>query len=358
MEIYVNARFLTQNMTGVQRYAIELSKQLKRLYDDKIKFVCPKNVVNKEMYDELDAIVIGRHTGHLWEQWDLPRYLKKQGKPLLLNLSNSAPIVYKNKVTTLHDITFVRHPGTFSKAFVALYRLMIPQVIRTSRHLFTVSEFSKKEICSFYHVDPSKISVIYNAVSGNFTHIEDKELLRNKYFMAVSSVKGNKNFIYILEAFSKFSEKSSDICLYVVGDLQSNSFKTIDISKYLSNPRIKVIGRVSDEELVRYYSNAYAFLFPSLYEGFGIPPLEAQACGCPVICADASCLPEVFGDSVLYCDPYNPDSLITQMNKLTNNVKLREHLINLGETNVNRYSWKASAIHMTEILVKYLELCI
>lgn len=346
--IFVNARFLTQNLTGVQRYAIELCREFKKLYGDKIIFVCPRNVINHEVFSEFGASVIGQHTGHLWEQWDLPRYLKKQGSPLLVNLSNTAPLLYKNKVTTIHDITFVRYPETFSKSFVALYRSVIPLVIKTSRHIFTVSEFSKKEISEFYHCNPTKISVVYNAVSGDFHRVVDVELSKKRYFMAVSSVKANKNFIYILDAFQKFSDNNKDIELFIIGDLKSNSFQTLNIDKYLENPRIKALGRVNDDELIKYYSNAIAFLFPSLYEGFGIPPLEAQACGCPAICAEASCLPEVFGNSVLYSNPHVVDSLVKAMEKIANNKDLRDKLVNDGINNVKRYSWQDSAMKFAD----------
>lgn len=348
MKIVVNARFLTQNITGVQRYAIELCRQLKKIYGDKIMFVCPHNVVNHDVFQEFGAVVIGHHTGHLWEQWDLPIYLKKNGNPLLVNLSNTAPISYSNKVTTIHDITYIRYPETFSKTFLALYRCIIPLVIKTSKHIFTVSDFSKKEISSFYHCNPNKISVVYNAVSEDFQRSVDDQLSKKKYFMAVSSVKENKNFIYILDAFQKFSNDNKNIELYIIGDLKSKSFQTLNIDKYLKNPQIKTLGRVSDEELIKYYSNALAFLFPSLYEGFGIPPLEAQVCGCPAICADASCLPEIFGNSVLYCNPYVVDSLVNAMNKIAYNKDLRIKMVNDGMKNVDRYSWQDSALKFAD----------
>lgn len=350
--LFVNARFLTQNLTGVQRYAIEISRQLKKLYGEGVIFVGPSNIIHTDIASELEVKIIGTHLGHIWEQWDLPHYMKSQGNPMLLCLCNTAPICYNNKVTVLHDITFIRYPHTFSKAFVILYRLMIPFVVRSSKHLFTVSEFSKKEISEFYHVNEDKITVIYNAVSETFNKIFDDELASKQYFLAVSSVKENKNFLYILDGFMKLSEKDKDVNLLVVGDLHSKSFQTLDVSKYEINSQIKFLGRVSDEELVRYYSNAIAFIFPSFYEGFGIPPLEAQACGCPAICAKASCLPEIFGESVLYCDPQNVSSLVLAMKNLIIDHGLRNHLVELGQNNVQRYSWEESAKLMYDSIEK------
>lgn len=352
--IIVNSRFLSQKLTGVQRYAIELCKSLKTIYGENILFVCPPSILHEHVANELGAKVIGTHTGHLWEQWDLPKFLKKNGSPLLVNLSNTAPVFYRNKVTTIHDITYIRYPHTFSRSFVLLYRILIPLVIRTSKHIFTVSEFSKAEISNYYHVNKDNISVVYNAVSKEFSKNEDKSLFGKKYFMAVSSVKENKNFIYILEAFKRFSLHDRNVELFIIGDLKSKSFKTIDVSKYTENKKIKILGRVSDEELIRYYSNATAFIFPSLYEGFGIPPLEAQACGCPAICAKASCLPEVFGDSVLYCNPWDIDSLVDDMKMFISELSIRQSLIEKGYHNTSRYSWDKSAMKMSEVLDKFI----
>lgn len=348
--IVVNSRFLSQKLTGVQRYAIELCKRLKSIYADDIIFVCPSGILHKEIANELGAKVIGTHTGHIWEQWDLPRFLRNNGSPLLVNLSNTAPVLYRNKVTTIHDITYVRYPHTYSNSFVLVYRALIPLVIKTSKHIFTVSEFSKKEISDFYHVKEEKLSVVYNAASDMFRKYEDNTLAEITYFMAVSSVKENKNFIRILEAFKRFSTYNKDAKLFIIGDIKSKKFKTVDVSNYIDNKHVKILGRVSDEDLIKYYSNAKAFVFPSLYEGFGIPPLEAQACGCPAICAKSSCLPEVFGDSVLYCNPLDVNSIFQDMKMLVENDSLRESLIEKGYDNVSRYSWDKSARQMSEIL--------
>lgn len=349
MKICINARFLTQHMTGVQRYAVEICLELKRMRGDEIEFVSPCGIIQKKYAEMLNAQIIGKHKGHVWEQIDLPLYLRKKGNPLLLNLCNTAPLFYRNKIVTVHDVAFMAYPQTYSKSFLYFYKFMIPRIMRTARKVVTVSEFSKKEICKYYHVDKDNVSVVYNAVSESFRPLHQTE--RNSYFLAVSSMNYRKNFIYILEAFCKYQEQGGKECLYIIGDLKNASFKEIDLSKYTSNPKIQFLGRVSDEDLIRYYSNAVAFVYPSFYEGFGIPPLEAQTCGCPAICAKASCLPEVFGDSVLYCDPYDSDSLVSAFKKVVSDKDLRKTLQERGKMNTSKYSWEKSAEKLRDIIV-------
>lgn len=349
MLVVVNARFLTQGVTGVQRFAMEICLRLKQLLKD-VEFVTPNDVIQKDAFRELNAKIVGSHHGHLWEQLDLPKYLKSRGKPLLVNLANTAPLFYKNKIVTVHDVAYKVFPQTYPKSFLLYYNLMIPRLLNGSRHVVTVSQFSKEEICRYYHIDNNKVSVVYNAVSEHFKPLRSTG--DTAYFLAVSSMNYRKNFIYILDAFCKYQEMGGKESLYIIGDLKNASFKEMDLCKYTSNPKIKFLGRVSDEDLIKFYSNAVAFVYPSLYEGFGIPPLEAQACGCPAICAQASCLPEVFGDSVLYCNPYDSDSLVSAFKKIVSDKDLRKTLCEKGNINTGKYSWEKSAKKLRDIIVK------
>lgn len=346
--IYINARFLTQPITGVQRFAIEISKQLKLILKDEIKFISPNNILHIELAKQLGVVVTGTLKGHLWEQISLPAYLKKVGNPLLINLCNTGPILYQNKIITLHDIAFHVYPETFSKSFVFTYKTLIPLLIKSSKHILTVSEFSKKEIQNFYTVKAEDISVVYNAVDNYFTSKQDENLKAKRYLLAVCSLNHRKNLIGILKAYSKITDKESNTKLFIVGDISSKSFKTLDLSPYL-NSNVEILGRISDQELVKYYSNAIGFVYPSFYEGFGIPPLEAQTCGCPVLLSNASCFPEVFGNSALYCHPDSVDSIANSMIQLINNREIRERLINDGFKNTKRYSWNKSAMKLVEI---------
>lgn len=350
--IYINARFLTQPVTGVQRFAIEISKYLKMKLGKQVQFISPHNIVYPELSELLDNKIIGKRTGHLWEQIDLPNYLKRDGKLLLLNLSNTGPIFYDNQIVTHHDIAYVRFPQSFSFSFRMLYRFIVPKMLRKSKCLITVSEFSKNEIRTYYNYPLDKIYVVNNAVNKTFKK-EDPEILLNSrtkpYLLAVSSSAYHKNFKRMIDAFSRLSE-NKDVQLIIVGAQSNKSFTSIEKS---NNENVIFLGRVSDSELISLYANAIAFVFPSIYEGFGIPPLEAQSCGCPVIASNQSSIPEVLGNSVLYFDPYNVDSIIDCMSRVINDRFSREQLITLGHENALNYSWEESAMNVIQIINKY-----
>lgn len=351
MKVVVNARFLTQHITGVQRYAVEICLELKKILSDEIVFVSPSNIKQNEYAEQLSARIIGSHKGHIWEQWDLVRYLNQNGNPLLLCLCNTAPLYYKNKIVTVHDVAFEAYPQTFSKAFLYLYRFMIPRIMKSALRVITVSQFSKGEIVKYYGIDAKSIHVVSSAVANQFHIEEDRKLKAKKYFLAVSSLNYRKNFLAVLEAFDIFDKQKKDISLFIVGDLNNSNFKTIDIEHYKKNPRVLFLGRISDEQLVKYYSNALAFIFPSIYEGFGIPPLEAQACGCPVLASDIPPHHEVIGESGLFCNPNNPNDLASGMCKILDKSEVLK--IN-GLKNTKRFSYKQSAEQIHKIIEECL----
>lgn len=351
--IIVNSRFLTQPITGVQRFAIEISKQLKELYGDKILFVSPSNIVHKELANQLDAVMIGINHGHLWEQIDLSIYLLKNNSPLLINLCSTAPVFYIKKIVTHHDITYVKYPDSFSLKFRLLYKLLIPNILRNSLKIITVSKFSKVEICNHYNIQENKIEIISNAASANFRQINPFKVSVGKPFiLAVSSANYHKNFHSLIQAFLELTDNKS-FDLKIIGELNKPSFSNQKMLEQLMKQKnVHFLGRLSDEQLVQAYQNATVFAFPSFYEGFGIPPIEAQACGCPVIASHTSCMPEILRDSVLYFDPENINSIKEAIEKILYNVRLREELISKGLKNASRFSWEESGEALMNVIDK------
>lgn len=337
--IYVNARFLTQPITGVQRYAIELSLCLRRM-DKDIKFICPKNIILKDVALQLEAEPIGERTGHFWEQIDLPRYLKKKGAPILLNLCNTAPLFYKRKISVIHDIIYKLFPESCSFAFRLWYLILIPRVVNSSLKIITVSDFSRSEIAKEFNYPLDKIYIIHNAVNEKFKPNTDVKCKKN-YLLAVSSVNYHKNYDRMIQAYTNLYKKNKhNIELVIIGG-QNQCFakQTYDIT----NMPISFAGRVSDKELIQLYQNATAFIFPSLYEGFGIPPLEAQACGCPVLSSNTSAMPEVLEKSCIYFEPTDISDIERAISTIIEDSTLQQKLREAGLQNIKRFNWNTSA---------------
>ncbi|WP_288397480.1 glycosyltransferase family 1 protein [uncultured Acinetobacter sp.] len=347
--IYINARFLTQNITGVQRFAIEISKSLSKKRHD-IIFLVPSLdfVIDKSFLNEFNIREIKGGAGHFWEQFTLPKYLKSLDNPLLINLCNTAPIFYKNKISTIHDVTFLRYPESYSFKFRIFYNFLVPMVIKSSEKLLTVSKFSKDDISKEYNLDKNKINVIYNAVSDIF-YPPAKIKSEKTYALAVSSPNKHKNFPNLINAFLK---SNVNLDLKIIGSL-SNAFND-QISFVSNDPRIKFLGRVSDKELIELYQNAKFFIFPSLYEGFGIPPLEAQACGCPVISSNAASLPEVLEESAFYFEPNDINAIKSAIELVNLDTVLMGKLVIDGYENIKRFSWDKSAQKLNEIIDQVL----
>lgn len=346
-DIIINARFLTQEITGVQRYAIELSRHLKKM-DSSIRYVTPSNIMHTDIAQELGVEVIGQRSGHAWEQLDLPHFLEKEGSPLLINLCNMAPLRYTNKITVVHDVAFLKTPKSFNRKFRLFYRLAVPQILRSSKKIITVSNFSRNEILGSYRITESKLSVIHNAATPlQVTGIESET--EQPFILAVSSLNARKNLHGLIRAFSIL--KSRGVHLYIAGGFNRAFADDGLVALIDANPRVHFLGRVSDGELAQLYREAAAFVFPSFYEGFGIPLLEAQSHGCPVVCSNASSFPEVCGDSAVYFSPTDPVDIAAKIDLVLGSSDLRTQLIASGYKNERRFSWDVSARKLYQTMI-------
>lgn len=342
-KIYINGRFLSQDITGVQRYALEVCKALKEKNIDFV-ILSPENINSIYFQYELPIKVIQGLKGHLWEQLVLPIFLYKNKINKIINFCNTAPLLFSGNLVFIHDLAFLRFPDNFSKKFLYFYKLLIPIIYKKSIKVFTVSEFSKKELDFF--LGNKKITVIPCGLTP-FNIVDNLEVDTHiPYFLAVSSMSPHKNFPFLISEFLKADIKG--VKLKIVGG-KNKVFS--DHFGYLDSDRVEFLGRVSDKELSFLYSNALAFVFPSYYEGFGIPPLEAQLHHCPVISSNAASLPEVLGDSALYVDPFEQGNLSQKIKKLFSSKELRDKLIVQGDENIKRFDWSKSA----DILIKELE---
>jgi glycosyltransferase involved in cell wall biosynthesis len=302
-QVCVNARFLTQAKSGVQNYALNLCLALKKKYPG-ITFLTCKGVLHQKEAERLDAIVTGTFAGHLWEQIDLPLWLRKNGSPLLINFCNTAPINYHNQFNTIHDLAFEQTAKWFSKRFTYFYRWLMPQVAVNCKKLFTVSDFSAAEIAERYAIRKDRIVIMPNSISDEMLHlISEMEgtVADEKYFLTVGSLDPRKNTTGVYDAF--ISLKLPDIKLKIVGRTNPVFRKVSGIPD--QNPMVEWIDSADNKQLVNLYSHAVAAVSLSLYEGFGLPNLEAMACGCPVIASGIPAFREVCADAAWFADPGN-----------------------------------------------------
>ena len=342
--IIINGRFLTQPVTGVQRYAIEMTRWLLR-FDPTIQVVAPSNILHHNLADEWGAISIGKLKGHKWEQLELPRYLKTRNSPLLVGFGNTGPMGYANQVVTIHDLAFRVNPKWFSRWFAAWYNLLIPRLTRKSRKVITVSQFSAQEIQKHLGIPPENIEVLANGLPEANTESVPLPTIKGTYFLAVASENERKNMKVLLEAFRKL--KDTDAQLILCGGA-SHVFRTKEKSHLFEG--VNHLGYVDDSTLKSLYAHALAMVIPSLYEGFGIPNLEAMAANCPVVASDIPAFREVCGDAALYFNPNDADELAQELREITKNDFLRDELIERGKKRLSLFSYETSARKLLGIL--------
>lgn len=313
MKLYVNARFLTQPISGVQRYAIECSRKIKKLYPNTL-FLTPHNIWNKNVAKELNAVVVGSHSGHVWEQIDLPRYLKQQTTIApLFNPCNTAPLLYHSNFITLHDLAFHTHPEWNSRLFSTWYNFLIPRLVSRCAHLFTVSNVVSAEIQDTYKVPASSISVTYNGIATEMMAMNRAgQAPRQNMILAVGSFNLRKNHQSLISAFINSNIKHTHT-LVLVGD-ENKVFRETGIDpQTLKDNNITVYNHLSDIELISLYCQAEVLVSLSVYEGFGIPLLEGVFFGCKLVCSDIPVYRELYSSVATYTDPFSQEAIVTAL---------------------------------------------
>lgn len=335
MSIRVNGRFLSQRTTGVERYARELMARIGKAAD----VVAPRSPTRGLR-------------GHLWEQGILPRLLNEA---LLWSPCNTGPLCVERQVVTIHDCGFHDHPESVSRSFAKWYEWLIPRLARRARKVITVSEFSRRRLVDFAGVRENRVEVIPNGVGHQFAPVDPRIIARTRerlrlpprYVLSVGSIAPRKNLARLLAAWQQLPADEWGLSLLLVG-ASGKAFKPVDVA--CDDPSVVMTGYVDDEHLPALYSGAELFVFPSIYEGFGLPVLEAMACGTPVVCANSSALPEVAGDAAVLVDPWDPASIAEGIQFVLNDRVLREDLTQRGLARARRFTWERAASATWQVL--------
>jgi glycosyltransferase involved in cell wall biosynthesis len=349
-KVYVNGRFLCNKIDGISRFSIEICKQLKRLNLDFIIII--PSWLEYENHENFNMVKFGKLKSHLWEQLDLPRFLYSKGSPLLINFSGLGPLFYRNQIITIHDLSFYVNKTWFSKSFTLFYSFCTPIVSKNAKKILTVSNFSKQQINEYLNITEDKIEVVYNAVSSSLISGYKTEnvnpyiqnILDSKYILAVSSLDSRKNQQRLIDAFINL--KLDDYRLILVG----KSLNHFNVELDVKSQNIIFTGHVSDFELIELYKNCIVFVYPSLYEGFGIPPLEAMRNKCPVIVSDIPSLKEVCSDSAYYINPYSTSDISNGLKAVLNDLDLRKELSIKGHQRSELFKWEDSGEKVYQII--------
>ena len=341
--IAVNARYRAHRLTGMQRYAMEITSRFSDLADT----VFP-------------AKPLTGMAGHLWEQVYLPAAVRGR---LLWSPNNTGPLATHRQVCTVHDLIPLDNPEWFSSRFSSWYRWLMPRLVHHVAHIIAVSEFTRCRILERFGVRPGKVTVIPNGIDERFSPRSSDEIAQareelgipdGRYLLFLGSLEPRKNIGRLLDAWQRVLGELSDDTWLVVAGARGRSEVFSDAQFRQMPPRVHLTGYVSDERLPALYSGALAVVYPSLYEGFGLPPLEAMACGAPVITSNTTSIPEVTGEAAILVDPTDPEQIGSAIFRVAADSSLRGELSRRGLERASIYSWDTSARSTLKVLEAYM----
>jgi len=347
MTIAVNGRFLIDSFGGVRRFATELTHHLAESRDD-IVLLVPASADTSGV-EGIRTETVGRLAGPAWEQLELPRWLRRHGSPLLLNLANIAPMTYRHQITVLHDIAPAIRPQDFTFPFRVQWQLAVRfGMLRRGQRLVTVSHASQREIAERFGVDPASIEVVYEGADSLPLAPRQASSDGGTRVVAFGRHGAAKNTRAVIDALALLPD-SSDVEVEFVGNLDPE-LAPHAASRGVAPDRIRWTGPVSDDDLAAAFARADAFIWPSLHEGFGLPPLEAQRLGAPVLASDIPINREILGDSAWYFAPTRPEELASLLSEISGSPALRETLSQASLANAERFTWDATTTAWNRII--------
>jgi glycosyltransferase involved in cell wall biosynthesis len=330
--LFINTRSQTAGLSGVQRYAVELQRRI----GSSLRPVAP--------WRSMQGV-----KGHVWEQMVLPTVVRNG---LLWSPANSGPLAVRRQVLTVHDIASIEHPEWYSRAFAAWYRWMTPKLVHRVQRVITVSEFSKQRLLALAAVDESHIVVIPEGVDGRFypRPVQEVERVRQTlsipspyYVLSLGTLEPRKNLRGLLAAWAScVLDLPDEIWLVIAGPRGSS--RVFSCPEFGSAPpRVHFTGFVADCDLPALYSGALALAYVSLYEGFGLPVLEAMACGTIPVVSDNTALPEVVGQAGLLVNPFDSEAIAAGIKRIVQDPGLRQELKIRAVKRSGEFSWERAA---------------
>ena len=370
MNIAVNVRFLLpgDKLEGIGRFTYEVLKRMvaahpehtfhflfDRPYDERYLFA--ENVVPHVLLPP------ARHPLLFvaWFEGAVALWLKLNRPAVLLSPDGFTTLNTRvPRITVVHDLAFEHYPENMSGLEWRYYQYFVPRFARASAHVIAVSEATRQDIVQTYGIAPAKISVVHNAADACFRpqpqpvqqDTRDRFSAGKPYFLFVGALHPRKNLVNLLRAFDQYKTATGAATkLLVVGRTAWKAGPIFEVYQQLHHRHdVHLTGRVTDAELVQLYAAALATAYVPFFEGFGIPVVEAQACGCPVITSNVSSLPEVAGAGARLADPFSVDSLAAALADVAGSANLRATLAAQGLQNARRFSWDASAAKLWEVV--------
>jgi glycosyltransferase involved in cell wall biosynthesis len=334
MKIRLNARFRGRSLTGVERFATEVGDRLAKRDGITIAETAPSHP-------------LAGFKGHAWEQFVLPRSVGRE--EILFSPCNTGPLAVPRQLVVIHDAAVWDGPEGFSRSFRTVYQQLLPRLAKRAAVVATVSQFSRTRLAPVLGIPEDRILVLGNAVSEAFSPGESRSSQGDGLtLLCVGSMDPRKNLGRLLRAWMSLQRNGrlpAGAKLQLIGGANPRNFAGME---RIEGSGIEWLGRVDDAELVRCYREADAFVYPSLYEGFGLPPLEAMACGCPVLLSRAASLPEVGGPesegAVRYFDPGSETEVASAIEGfLALDAGAREAMGQKALDRASRFTWESIA---------------
>ena len=372
MRIAVNTRLLLPNrLEGLGTFTHEVLRRMVKAHPEhEFIFLFDRPWSNEFIYsDNITPVFTGPPARHAvlfvyWFEVVVPRLLKKYKADLFLSPDGYLSLRSQVKqIPVIHDLNFEHHPEFFKLSDRLHFRNFFSRFAHKATRIATVSEFSKKDIAETYKVDADKIDVVYNGVDEIFKAANQDEINQLKqevtggkdYFIFVGALYPRKNLINAIKAFDKFKIKtSSEIKFLLVGKRYKESgelFRVHQTLKYKND--VVFLGRIEPREKIPVLlSGAIGLLYVSLYEGFGLPIIEAMKCETAVITSDITAMPEIADDAALLVNPYDVDEIVNAMQKLHEDINLRNQLVNRGKSIALKYSWEQTSDLLWNCILK------